>query len=66
MTAYTRAWAQRKDWYANEFDAAPSWTPDGGVAPHHIMANAVAEAPFGKGKRFFQSGLLGALLGGWS
>jgi hypothetical protein len=65
ILSYTRAWAERRDWYANEFDADPSWTADGGVAPHHFMVNAVVEAPFGKDKRFFKSGILAAVLGGW-
>jgi hypothetical protein len=48
-----------------EFDTQPRWVPSGNSAPHHFMANAVIELPFGKGKRFFKGGVLGSLLGGW-
>ncbi len=65
VIAYTRAWNQVRNWYANEFDEKPRWRVSAESAPHHLMLNAVVDAPFGKGKRFFKDGILAALLGGW-
>lgn len=64
--SYTRAWDERKDWLANEFDTEPRSAVSNFSFPHHVMANAVVDLPFGKDKRFLQSGLGAALAGGWS
>jgi hypothetical protein len=65
VIAYTRAWNDTRDWYPNEFDEKPVWRVSTESAPHHLMLNAVLDAPFGKGKRFFTDGVLGKILGGW-
>ncbi len=44
------------------------YTNSGDVPPHHVRWNGVYELPFGKGKKFGNSGLgiLNQVIGGWS
>ncbi|MGH8246693.1 MAG: TonB-dependent receptor, partial [Gammaproteobacteria bacterium] len=62
---YTFADSETRDWYANEFDALPSWRPNNNTLPHRFVFTAIYEFPFGPGKRLLSSGLAGQLLGGW-
>lgn len=64
--AYTRAWHRERDFYANEFDAEPSWRTADSSLPHHFMVTGIAEFPFGAGKPWLADPGLGrALLGSW-
>ena len=66
ITSYTWASSQVKDFFENEFDEKPIYRQNTNYRPHHFMVNAVAELPFGKGKRFLSNGgLLDGLLSGW-
>jgi hypothetical protein len=52
--------------FLNEFDREPTlWQPNANGRPHRITASGLAEIPFGPGRKFASSGILGAILGGW-
>jgi hypothetical protein len=57
--------AVEKDFFYNEFDAKPSEQPSNQGVPHRYVATGIYELPFGRGKRWAQSGIGAALLGGW-
>jgi hypothetical protein len=63
---YTYARSKVQDWYANPFDAKPSWEINNAALPHRFVWTGIYEFPFGKGKRFATSGVLKAIAGGWS
>jgi hypothetical protein len=63
--SYVRAWQRDRDWMANEFDEMPTWRVSNRSRPHSLTVNAVVEMPFGKGRRFLQTGIPSLLLGGW-
>jgi Carboxypeptidase regulatory-like domain/TonB dependent receptor len=64
--AYTRTWDERADFYANEFDPAPTWRVSNSSNPHHFMTTVIAELPFGAGKPWLSTpGILRTLAGGW-
>jgi hypothetical protein len=63
---YTRAWDRRRDFYVDEFDAEPSWRVGDSSLPHHLVATAIVELPFGEKRRWLSApGLRRALAGGW-
>ena len=62
---YTRLQIYERDYFHNEFDAEPSERSSNDGRPHRFFAVGIFEFPFGKGKAWFQSGLLNYLLGGW-
>lgn len=62
---YTRAANREADFYANEFDAAPTERPSDQVRPHRFVWSAIWELPFGAGKPYAKRGVAGALAGGW-
>ena len=67
MTAlYTFAASDVQDWFANEFDAKPSWEINNNTFPHRFVWLGTWEFPFGKGRRFVTTGPLQHILGGWS
>jgi hypothetical protein len=50
----------------NEFETTPRiWYPTNNARPHRITATGIFELPFGKGRRFLQSGVLNHVVGGW-
>jgi hypothetical protein len=42
-----------------------NWSPQSFDRTHNFQANFMAELPFGRGKKFAQSGFAKAILGGW-
>jgi hypothetical protein len=62
---YTYSHAETQDFYYNEFDAEPTYQPNLLTRPHRFVWTAIYELPFGKGRRWLQSGLLNHLIGGW-
>ncbi|MFN7925211.1 MAG: carboxypeptidase-like regulatory domain-containing protein [Bryobacteraceae bacterium] len=62
---YTYAYGRESDFYYNEFDSAPSSRPQDALRPHRFVWTMIWEMPFGKGKRFVNSGPAQHLLGGW-
>ena len=52
--------------FLNEYDREPTlWQPNVNGRPHRITASGLAEIPFGPGRKFASTGVLGAILGGW-
>jgi hypothetical protein len=62
---YTALYERDKLYYHNEFDALPSWRQSNAGVPQRFAATGIYELPFGRGRAFIQSGIAGALLGGW-
>lgn len=62
---YTHTNSEARDWFANEFDALPSWRANENTVPHRFVFTAIYELPFGRGKAFLQDNVAGRLLGGW-
>jgi hypothetical protein len=52
--------------FLNEYDREPTlWQPNINGRPHRITASGLVEIPFGPGRKFASTGVLGAILGGW-
>ncbi|MBL8235211.1 MAG: hypothetical protein JNL98_42310, partial [Bryobacterales bacterium] len=50
----------------NEFELAPRiWWPSDSARPHRLTGTAIMELPFGRGRKYLQSGVLNHLFGGW-
>ena len=62
---YTYADSETRDWYANEFDALPSWRPNPNVMPHRFVFTSIYELPFGRNRAMLTEGIASRLLGGW-
>jgi outer membrane receptor protein involved in Fe transport len=52
--------------YSNGYDRRADYGPSENDIPHRFNLSGVYELPFGKGRRFAQSRLSDAVLGGWS
>jgi len=63
--SYTRMWDRTADFYSNEFDALPAWRESNESRPHRVTATGIYEFPFGKGRRWLQSGVLNHIFGGF-
>ena len=62
---YTYAYGEESDYYHNEFDAMPSYRPQNDIRPHRFVWTGIYEFPFGKGKKWAQSGAAQHIIGGW-
>ena len=62
---YTRLSARSADYFANEFDAEPTWRPSNAGRPHRVVATGVYQLPFGRGRALLRSGLLSRVFGGF-
>jgi len=52
--------------FLNEYDREPTlWQPNVNGRPHRITAGGLAELPFGPGRKFESSGVLGAIVRDW-
>jgi hypothetical protein len=64
--SYTRMMQENFTTIENEFNTRPSfWWPSDTARPHRLTVTGVFELPFGRGRAFFQSGVLNHVLGGW-
>ena len=63
--AYTRLANWGADYFPNAFDTSPAFEPNNNGRPHRLMTSAVAELPFGKGRRLLQHGIGNWLAGGF-
>lgn len=54
-----------RDWFANPFDASPTWEPTNLSRPYRVTVNGVYELPFGRNRKFVNTGLVASLLGGF-
>jgi hypothetical protein len=52
------------DWFANQCDTEPSWRLSNNGRPLRLTVNSVYQLPFGRGRAFLKSGLLGRVFGG--
>ncbi|MFB3826066.1 MAG: TonB-dependent receptor domain-containing protein [Bryobacteraceae bacterium] len=62
---YTWAHGEAQDYYANQFDPAPSWRSNSNVRPHRLVWTGIYELPFGKGRTWAAQGVANHLAGGW-
>ncbi|MBI4892261.1 MAG: hypothetical protein HY821_16660, partial [Acidobacteria bacterium] len=62
---YTKLYNYTADYFPNPFDASPAWEPSNQGRPHRLTGAAVAELPFGKGRKWLQEGVLMWILGGY-
>ncbi|MGH9672733.1 MAG: hypothetical protein ACRD44_06085, partial [Bryobacteraceae bacterium] len=64
--SYTRMRQEDFTIIENEFDPQPTfWWPSNNGRPHRLTVTGIYELPFGRGRSFFQSGILNHILGGW-
>lgn len=64
--SYTRMRQDDRTIIENEFESRPRiWWPSNTARPHRFIATGIYEFPFGKGRKWFQTGILNHLLGGW-
>jgi hypothetical protein len=54
-----------RDWFQNDYDAAPSWEPSNGSKPWRYTAQVVWDLPFGRGRWLAKSGPLSWIFGGF-
>ncbi|NYF77817.1 hypothetical protein HDF17_000104 [Granulicella arctica] len=62
---YQQNWQSDQDWFANSFDAVPSWEPSNNSRPYRLAAIGTWELPFGKNKPFANHGLMSKAFGGF-
>jgi len=62
---YTRMKAETADVFLNQFDPGPSWRTSNNARPTRLVGTVIYEFPFGKGRHFFQRGVLNHILGGF-
>ena len=53
------------DYFPNPFDASPAWEPSNTSKPHRLTSSAVAELPFGRGRRWLTTGPASWIAGGF-
>ena len=63
--SYTWMNARQATSYDNEFDASPTWYGSNNARPRRLTISGIYEVPFGKGRRFLNSGPAAWILGGW-
>lgn len=64
--SYSRMLQENRTFLDNEFETEPTiWYPSDTARPHRFTATGIYELPFGKGRQFFQEGILNHVLGGW-
>jgi len=64
--SYTRMLQENRIFLDNEFETEPTiWYPSDTARPTRFTASGIYELPFGKGRPYFQSGILNHILGGW-
>jgi hypothetical protein len=64
--SYSRILQENRVFLDNEFDTEPTIRYASDTArPHRFTATGIYELPFGKGRAFFQKGILNHVLGGW-
>jgi Carboxypeptidase regulatory-like domain/TonB dependent receptor len=64
--SYTRMLQENRTFLDNEFETEPTtWYPSDTARPHRFTASGIYELPFGKGRAYFQTGILNHIFGGW-
>jgi hypothetical protein len=62
---YTYSHAETQDFYYNEFDPEPSYQPNTLNRPHRFVWTSIYELPFGRGRKWVQTGPWNHIIGGW-
>ncbi|MEO6925010.1 MAG: hypothetical protein ABI142_14380, partial [Bryocella sp.] len=65
LISYTRSKTENASQFLNPQDASPDREIAYYDIPQRLALNGVAEAPFGRGKKWLQKGIGGYILGGW-
>jgi len=64
--SYTRMLQENRTFLDNEFETEPTiWYTSDTARPHRFTATGIYELPFGKGRAYFQEGILNHVLGGF-
>jgi len=64
--SYSRTLQENATIFENEFNDRPTiFWPSDSARPHRFTATGIFELPFGRGRAFFQQGVLNHVLGGW-
>ncbi len=64
--SYTRMLQENRTFLDNEFETEPTiWYTSDTARPHRFTATGIYELPFGKGRTFFQQGVMNHILGGF-
>jgi hypothetical protein len=63
--SYTKLYNYAADYFPNAFDTSPAWQPSNSGRPHRLTSVAVAELPFGKGRKWLSSGVASWIFGGF-
>jgi hypothetical protein len=64
--SYSRMFQENYTIIENEFDRTPTnWWPTDNARPNRFTATGIYELPFGKGRKYLQSGIWNHILGGW-
>jgi Carboxypeptidase regulatory-like domain len=63
------SWSWLSAWdkmvFNNPFDPVPTWYPSNSARPQRLTLNGLYQLPFGRGRQFLKTGILGAIVGGW-
>jgi len=62
---YTRLRVTDATSFYNEFDLSPTWRSSNFGRPHRFFVSGIYEFPFGRGRRFAQTGPARWSMGGW-
>jgi hypothetical protein len=65
MTAFQWNSQRVMDWFVNGFDTYPSWRLGNNSAPFRLTAEGVYELPFGRNKKWANTGWQSAIFGGF-
>ncbi|MDQ1473701.1 MAG: hypothetical protein QOJ99_5181, partial [Bryobacterales bacterium] len=52
--------------YSNYYNRAADWGPSSNDVRHRFVFSSVYDLPFGKGRKWLSSGVLGNVIGGWT
>jgi len=63
--AFQKNYQYDRDYFANPFDTAMSWEPSNTSLPSRLTVEGLYELPFGRNKKWANSGLMSAILGGF-
>jgi hypothetical protein len=62
---YTMMTDKKKDWVLDEFALPTDWITTQNARPHRLVGTGIYQFPFGKGRKFWQTGILNHVFGGW-
>jgi hypothetical protein len=63
--AFQKNYQYDRDYFANPFDTAMSWEPSNTSLPSRLTVEGLYELPFGRNKKWANSGLMSAIFGGF-